>query len=149
LFSSVALDSRPLLLVEDDVQDTELFLLACRELDLQDRIVCLPDAAKAWQVLREARDDVRYPRSLPAVAIIDLRMPGMDGVDFLRAVRTDERLRALPVVVLSSSEEPADVNTCYELGANGYVVKPVDFRRFLSTVQTLVQFWLLVNEPLK
>ncbi len=142
-------EERPLLLVEDDPQDTELFLLACRELGFESRVVCLPDATSAWRMLSDAKNAPEYPRSLPAVAVIDLRMPGMSGQEFIQAVRADERLKPLPLVVLTSSQEPQDITACYYLGVNGYVVKPVEFVRFLRAIQWLVRFWLQTNEPLR
>lgn len=140
---------RQVFLVEDDPQDAELFLLACRELDLDRHVVVLADAAQALKTLRQAASAVLYPRSLPAVAILDLRMPGMNGLDFIDAIRSDPHLAALPLVVLTSSQEPRDVLACYQRGANAYVVKPTDFRQFLEAIQLLVRFWLLVNEPLQ
>lgn len=140
---------RQVFLVEDDPQDAELFLVACRELDLDRHVVILPDAAQALKTLQQAASDPSYPRSVPAVVILDLRMPGMDGLDFIDAVRRNPHLEALPLVVLTSSQEPRDVLACYQRGANAYVVKPTDFRQFLEAIQLLVRFWLLVNEPLQ
>lgn len=138
---------RQVLLVEDDPQDVELFLLACREPGLDRYVLPVPNAGQAYQLLQQAASAATYPRSLPALVIVDLRMPGMDGLEFIELTRANPNLRPVPIVVLSSSQEPTDIMECYRRGANAYVTKPTDFGRFKQAVELVLRFWLVVNEP--
>jgi CheY-like chemotaxis protein len=138
---------RPILLAEDNPNDVELTLTALHSLNLTNEIVVVGDGSEVLDFLyrRNAfrgRSDV-----LPAVILLDLKMPRMDGLETLRQIRSDAALRTLPVVILTSSREESDLAKVYRQGANGYVVKPVDFDQFISAVSQLGVFWALVNEP--
>jgi CheY-like chemotaxis protein len=138
---------RPILLAEDNPNDVELTLTALHSLNLGNEITVVHDGAQALDFLLRRNAFAGRPDVRPVVAIIDLKMPRVDGLETLRQIRQDPMLRNLPVVILTSSREEADVVQGYELGANAYVVKPVDFDAFISAVSQLGVFWVLVNEP--
>jgi CheY-like chemotaxis protein len=138
---------RPILLAEDSPNDVELTLAALHSLNLANEIVVVPDGAQALDFLRRQNRFGARAEMAPAVILLDLKMPKVDGLDVLREIRRDPNLRALPVVILTSSREESDLVRGYELGANAYVVKPVDFDEFISAVTKLGVFWALVNEP--
>lgn len=139
---------RTILLVEDNASDEKLTLLAFRDCGVENRVVVVRDGAEALEYLfAEGRHGHRDPADQPSVVLLDLKLPKLDGVDVLRRLRTDERTRLLPVVILSSSKEDEDVARCYDLGANGYVRKPVEFTAFAEAARTLGVFWLTLNEP--
>lgn len=138
---------RPILLAEDNPNDVELTLTALHSLNLANEICVVRDGAEALDfVFRRGAYAGRADR-MPAVILLDLKMPRVDGLEALRQIRADEKLRALPVVILTSSREESDLVRGYQLGANAYVVKPVDFEAFISAVSQLGVFWALVNEP--
>jgi CheY-like chemotaxis protein len=138
---------RPILLAEDNPNDVELTLSALRSLNLANEIAVVNDGAEALDfLLRRNRFSTR-PDTLPAVILMDLKMPRVDGLEALKRIRADERLCVLPVVILTSSQEESDVVKGYELGANAYVVKPVDFEQFIAAVTRVGVFWALINEP--
>ncbi|HAV62211.1 MAG TPA: two-component system response regulator [Verrucomicrobiales bacterium] len=138
---------KKILLVEDDPLGVELALAALEESRLADQVAVVKDGVEAMNYL--ARKGVYASRGdgEPVVVLLDLKMPRMDGLQLLERVRSDERFRTLPVVMLSSSREETDKKRSYELGANAYVVKPVDFDEFKSTVRRIGRFWAEVNEP--
>jgi CheY-like chemotaxis protein len=138
---------RPILLAEDNPNDVELTLDALHSAHLANEIAVVTDGAAAldWLHRRGAYAD-RAPGA-PAVAILDLKMPRLDGLEALREIRADPALHALPVVILTSSREESDLVESYRLGANAYVVKPVDFTRFINAVSQLGVFWAVINEP--
>ncbi len=137
-----------ILLVEDDARDEKLTLLAFRNCGVENEMVVVRDGAEAIEYLfAEGRYLDRDPNVQPSVVLLDLKLPKLDGVDVLRRLRADERTRLLPVVVLSASKEEEDVVRCYDLGANGYVRKPVEFAAFAAAAKTLGIFWLTLNEP--
>ncbi len=139
---------RMILLVEDDASDEKLTLLAFRNCGVENEMVVVRDGAEAIEYLfAEGRYLDRDPNVQPSVVLLDLKLPKLDGVDVLRRLRADERTRLLPVVVLSASKEEEDVVRCYDLGANGYVRKPVEFAAFAAAAKTLGIFWLTLNEP--
>jgi len=139
---------RMILLVEDNASDEKLTLLAFRNCGVENEMVVVRDGAEALEYLfAEGRYLDRDPNVQPAVVLLDLKLPKLDGVDVLRRLRADERTRLLPVVVLSASKEEEDVVRCYDLGANGYVRKPVEFAAFAAAAKTLGIFWLTLNEP--
>jgi CheY-like chemotaxis protein len=138
--------AKRILLVEDNEQDVELTLSALEEYQLANEILVMRDAASALEFLRPADCSLR-PAPLPAVIFLDLKMANMDGLDLLRSLKSDESLRQIPVVVLTSSRETQDVLRSYEFGVNAYVVKPVDIREFMSSIKQLGCFWARVNEP--
>lgn len=138
---------RPLLVVEDSANDLELMLEALREHHLANRVDVARDGEEALQYLRrEGRHAARQAED-PVVVLLDLKMPKVDGLDVLRAVKGDPRLRSIPIVMVTSSREERDLVMSYRLGANAYVVKPVDFPGFVAAVKELGTFWAVLNEP--
>jgi CheY-like chemotaxis protein len=138
---------RPILLAEDNPNDVELTLSALHTLNLANEIVIVGDGAEAldWLYRRGAFAGRTSPG--PAVVIIDLKMPRVSGLEVLRQIRSDPSLGKLSIVILTSSREESDLVKGYELGANAYVVKPVDFEDFIAAVSRLGVFWALLNEP--
>jgi len=145
--SPVVTEHIDLFLVEDQPSDAELTLRALRDLDLAKRFHRIGDGAQALDFLfgRAAHAD-RSVADAPGLILLDLKLPKVSGHEVLRALKSDERTRHIPVVVLSSSGERSDVERCYALGANSYVVKPVDFDAFTNTVQRIGTYWLQMNE---
>jgi len=137
---------RPILLAEDNPNDVELTLTALHSLNLRNEITVVHDGAQALDFLHPRNGFAGRADVPPVVAILDLKMPRLDGLEALRQIRQDPDLRTIPVVILTSSREEADVVKGYELGVNAYVVKPVDFDAFISAVSQLGIFWALVNE---
>jgi len=138
---------RTILLVEDSAADAEMAIDALREARLANPIVHVEDGAEALDYLlcRERFAD-RVPGN-PAVVLLDIHMPRINGLELLRQIRSDPALKALPVVILTSSREDADLVQSWDLGVNAYVVKPVDDGQFMQAVRTLGYFWAVVNEP--
>ena len=137
-----------ILLVEDNPYDAELTLRALRQVNLGDRVTWLRDGAETLEFLFGASGVASLPGSAPPkLVLLDLKLPKVEGQEVLRRIKGDPRTRMIPVVILTSSREDGDVRGSYEAGANGYVVKPVDFVRFTATIKQLGQFWLQVNEP--
>jgi len=135
------------LLAEDNAKDVELTLAALDEHHLANDVVVVRDGAEAWEYLcRHGRYAARSPGS-PAVVLLDLKMPKVDGLEVLKRMRADESLRTVPVVILTSSREERDVVESYRLGVNAYVVKPVAFDEFIVAVKNLGLFWAVLNEP--
>jgi CheY-like chemotaxis protein len=138
---------RPILLAEDSPNDVELTLTALHTLNLANPIVVVNDGSQALDFLRRKNKYAGRADQAPAVVLLDLKMPRVDGLEALRQIRADAQLRTLPVVILTSSREEADLVKGYELGANAYVVKPVGFDEFISAISQLGVFWAVVNEP--
>ncbi|MEJ7729601.1 MAG: response regulator [Polyangiaceae bacterium] len=136
-----------ILLVEDNESDEKLTLLAFRKTGVANDIVVQRDGAAALAYIFETGEFTGRTGGLPTVVLLDLNLPKIDGLEVLRRIRADERTRFLPVVVLTGSKEDEDVLKSYELGANAYVRKPVEFSRFAEAARTLGLFWLLLNEP--
>lgn len=135
------------LLVEDDPNDVELSLGALARHKIANRVDVARDGAEALDYLhRRGRFAERAPGT-PVVVLLDLKLPRVDGLEVLREMKKDPALRAVPVVVLSSSRESVDLRSAYELGANAYVVKPVDFGQFQTAVRQVGLFWAVINEP--
>jgi len=135
-----------ILLAEDNPKDVELTLEALSEHNLANEVMVVKDGVEAMEYLRrEGKFKLRSP-GLPAVLLLDIKMPRMDGLEVLSAVRGDPSLKLLPVVILSSSREEQDLIRSYELGVNAYVVKPVDFSEFLQAIKLLGVFWAIINE---
>lgn len=140
--------SRIILLVEDNPDDVELTLRAFERSKVVNEIVVARDGAEALEYLFATGSHAgRALGAMPEVVLLDLKLPKVDGLDVLRRIRADERTRRLPVVVLTSSNEERDVLRSYDLGANSFVRKPVDFAQFLEAAQQLGLYWLVVNEP--
>lgn len=135
------------LLAEDSSKDVELTLEALAEYRLANEVVVTRDGAEAWSYLKRAGKYADRAPGNPAVVLLDLKMPKMDGLDVLKRMRADESLRVVPVVILTSSREERDVVESYELGVNAYVVKPVAFQEFITAVRSLGLFWAVLNQP--
>ncbi|MDP2957866.1 MAG: response regulator [Longimicrobiales bacterium] len=136
------------LLVEDNPTDAELTLRALRGKGLRNSLVVVEDGAQALDFLfARGKWSHRDIASGPKMVLLDLRLPKVDGIEVLREVKSDERTRQIPVVILTSSRQDPDIQRCYELGANSYIVKPVDFDKFAVCVAEVGLYWLLLNEP--
>jgi CheY-like chemotaxis protein len=140
-------DARRILLAEDSANDAALAQAALRGTGLAGDIVVVRDGAQALDYLYRRGEFANREPGLPAVVLLDLKMPKVDGLEVLRIIKGDPELRALPVVILTSSREEQDVVMSYSLGVNAYVVKPVDFQAFVEAVKMLGGFWAVVNEP--
>jgi CheY-like chemotaxis protein len=136
-----------ILLVEDDPKDVELTLTALEEYKLANEVVVTRDGEEALDYLYRRGNFETRSSDNPAVLLLDLKLPKVDGLEVLQQMKSDEKLRMIPVVVLTSSHEERDMVTSYKLGVNAYVVKPVDFHEFVNAVKELGIFWALVNEP--
>jgi len=137
---------KPILIAEDNPNDAELTLEALAENNLANRVVLVRDGVEVLEYLRREGKYSERKRENPAVTILDIKMPRMDGIEALRAIRDEPALRNLPVVMLTSSREEQDLVRSYELGVNAYVRKPVRFGDFFSAVKQLGSFWALLNE---
>jgi CheY-like chemotaxis protein len=135
-----------ILLAEDSANDVELTLAALEEHRLANEIVVVRDGAEALDYLHARGAYANRPPGNPALLLLDLKMPKVDGLDVLRAIKADAGLKTIPVVMLTSSREERDLITSYELGVNSYVVKPVDFSEFMDAVRQIGIFWAVVNE---
>lgn len=137
-----------ILLVEDNPTDAELCIRALKTHNLANKLVWVKDGAEALDFLNGRGDFARRSASnLPKVVMLDLRLPKVDGLEVIRHIRSDDRLKLIPIVVLTSSKDDRDVHESYELGANAFVSKPVEFNEFAAAVAQLGLFWLLVNKP--
>lgn len=138
---------KPILLVEDNPHDLELTLIALEKSQLANEVIVVRDGAEALDYLYARGDYADRQKGNPAVVLLDLKLPKVDGLEVLREVRTAPDLRALPVVMLTSSREEQDLIRSYELNVNAYVVKPVDFKEFVRAISDLGIFWAVLNEP--
>jgi CheY-like chemotaxis protein len=136
-----------ILIVEDDPNDVELTLTALGEYNLANEVVIARDGQQALDYLFCRGEFRNRPNDNPAVMLLDLKLPRVDGLEVLQQVKADARLRMIPVVVLTSSHEEKDKMRSYDLGVNAYVVKPVDFHEFVNAVKELGVFWAVINEP--
>lgn len=136
-----------ILLVEDDPNDIELTLAALEEYNLSNEIVVARDGVEALDYLYRRGAFAERPAGHPIVIMLDLKLPKLDGVQVLQQLKLDEAMRLIPVVILTSSRESQDLEECYKLGANAYVVKPVRFSEFIEAVKQIGIFWALINEP--
>ena len=136
-----------ILLVEDDPKDVELTMTALEEYNLSNEVVVTTDGEEALDYLYYRGRFQRRSDENPAVMLLDLKLPKVDGLEVLQAIKADDNLKMIPVVVLTSSREERDMVTSYKLGVNAYVVKPVDFHEFVNAIKELGVFWALVNEP--
>ena len=135
-----------ILLAEDNEKDVELTLAAMEEHHLANEVVVVSDGAEALDYLYRRGKFAARQNGQPAVVLLDLKMPKVDGLEVLRVIKSSPELKSLPVVMLTSSHEEQDLVQSYRLGVNAYVVKPVDFRQFISAVKELGIFWALVNQ---
>jgi two-component system, response regulator len=139
--------NRHFLLVEDDQGTVEMVRYALGDGDSSIEMVHLQDGAEALDYLHGRNKFHGREHGSPAVMLLDLKMPRIDGLEVLRRVKNDAHLKILPIVMLTSSKNPGDIRKCYESGANAYVVKPVDFQRFIVVIKQLVAFWMTINQP--
>ncbi|HTR82090.1 MAG TPA: response regulator [Bacteroidota bacterium] len=135
-----------ILLVEDNPKDVELTLAALEEHKLANEVVVARDGAEGLEYLRREGNFKLRGQGNPAVILLDLKMPKVDGLEVLRQVKSDPELKTIPVVMLTSSREEKDLVMSYKLGVNAYVVKPVNFQEFVDAVKELGVFWALINE---
>ena len=136
-----------ILIVEDDPNDVELTLTALADYNLANEVVVARDGQQALDYLYCRAEFSARATGNPAVMLLDLKMPKVGGLEVLQQVKSDERLKMIPVVVLTSSHEEKDMMRSYSLGVNAYVVKPVDFHEFVNAVKELGVFWAVINEP--
>ena len=136
-----------ILLAEDDLKDVELTVNALNEHNLANDIMVVRDGAEALDYLYRRGAFAQEPDGNPIVILLDLKMPKVDGIQVLRQIKSDKNLQTVPVVILTSSRESQDLQTCYQLGVNAYVVKPVKFSDFVEAVREIGVFWALINEP--
>jgi two-component system response regulator len=141
-------DAMEILLVEDDLQDAQLTLRALQNENLKNRIVVARDGEEALDYMFcRGIHSSRSPDHLLKLVLLDLKLPKVDGLQVLREIKTSPELRAVPVVVLTSSSEQRDIVESYKLGVNSYIQKPVDIAQFRQTIKTLGLYWLVVNQP--
>ena len=138
---------KKILLAEDDANDVELTLGALAEHNLANEVFLVTDGADALDYLFRRGAYAERPQGDPVVILLDIKMPKVDGLEVLRQIKADARLRVIPVVIMTSSREEQDLVESYRLGVNAYVVKPVDFKEFVDAVRQLGMFWGIVNQP--
>ena len=137
-----------ILLVEDNPTDVELTLRAFKARNFANQVFVARDGAEALDFFfGDGSHPLRDIGVVPKVVLLDLKLPKVDGLEVLRRLKADERTRAIPVVILTSSREEPDIAAAYRLGANSYIVKPVDFEAFARAVSEVGLYWLLLNEP--
>ena len=136
-----------ILLVEDDPKDVELTLTALEEYNLANEVIVARDGEEALEYLYSRGKFKTRSSDNPAVVLLDLKLPKVDGLEVLKQIKSEEKLRMIPVVVLTSSKEEKDMVASYRLGVNAYVVKPVDFHEFVNAIKELGVFWAVINEP--
>lgn len=138
---------RPILLVEDNLKDIELVLAALKKNNFANEVAVARDGAEALDFLYRRGQYQARADHLPIVMLLDLKLPKKDGLEVLREVKRDEALKVIPVVMLTSSREEADLVKSYQLGVNAYVVKPVGFQQFVEAIKQTGMFWAVINEP--
>ncbi len=137
-----------ILLVEDNLSDEELTLHALKRHNLSNKIFVVRDGAEALEfIFGTGKYSERDNNCHPKVILLDLKLPKVDGLEVLRKVKADPKTKQIPVVVLTSSSEESDIVESYKLGANSYIVKPVDFKQFTDSIRELGMYWLLLNKP--
>ncbi|MFO0577739.1 MAG: response regulator [Polyangia bacterium] len=138
---------KPILLVEDNPKDLELALLALEKSNLANEVVTVRDGKEALDYLFRRGVHADRQQGNPAVVLLDLKLPKVDGIQVLEKIKAEPSLQAVPVVMLTTSREEKDLLRSYQLGVNAYVVKPVAFKDFIDAIQELGVFWAVVNEP--
>jgi CheY-like chemotaxis protein len=140
-------NNRKILLVEDNPDDVELTLRAFKKNNIINKIIVKRDGAEALDYFF-GKDGVadKHNNALPIVILLDLKIPKKNGIEVLKKLKADERTKLIPIVILTSSKEPIDLLSCYKLGCNSYIRKPVDFSQFMEMVKQLGLYWLLINE---
>jgi two-component system response regulator len=139
-------DLRTILLVEDSMADAEMAIDALREAKLANPVVHVEDGVECLDWLYRRGQYADRPEGDPSVILLDIKMPRMDGLEVLKQLRTEDKWKRLPVVILSSSREESDLARSWDLGVNAYVLKPVDVQQFFTAVQTLGHFWAVLNQ---
>ena len=139
--------SKHILLVEDNDNDAELTLAILKECDPATGVDVVRDGAEALDYLHRRDAYATRPHGDPVVVLLDLKMPKVTGAEVLREVKSNEKLKCIPVVMLTSSREAQDLRECYRLGANGYVVKPMDAKHFTQAITNIGAYWSVTNEP--
>lgn len=136
-----------ILLVEDNPNDVELALYAFRQNGIEERVRVARDGEEALEFLQcRGRYDGRLRSEGPAIILLDLKLPKVDGFQVLQTIRQDEALRSVPVIALTTSNEHSDIEKCYRLGVNSYILKPVEFEQFSGAVRSIIQYWLILNQ---
>ena len=136
-----------ILLVEDNMGDAELTMRALKKDNLTNKLVHVKNGAEALDyIFAEGTYCHRNEKNLPQIIVLDLKMPKVNGIEVLQKIKADERTRKIPVIILTSSKEDPDIDKCYSLGANSYVVKPVEFGKFVKAVNDLGLYWLMLNQ---
>jgi CheY-like chemotaxis protein len=138
---------KPILLIEDNPRDLELTLVALERSQLANEVIVMRDGAEALDYLFRRGSYERRSEGNPAVLLLDLKLPKVDGLEVLKEIRDSQLLRSMPVVMLTSSREEPDLQRAYQLGVNAYVVKPVEFKDFVAAICDLGIFWAVLNEP--
>lgn len=141
------MEAKKILLVEDSRKDIDLTLAALEEHHLANEVVVARNGVEALDYFYQRGEFAGRPNGHPVVVLLDLKMPKMDGLEVLRHVKSDEELRRIPIVVLTSSREEQDIVRSYDFGVNAYVVKPVAFENFIDVVKQLGLFWVITNQP--
>jgi CheY-like chemotaxis protein len=141
------MELRRILLVEDDTNDVELTLKAFGEHNLANEVMVTRDGEEALDLLHRRGKYKNLPEGNPELILLDLKMPKVDGLEVLRHIRADEKLKLIPTIILTTSREEKDIIDSYNLGVNAYVVKPVGFEEFVEAVRELGLFWAVLNEP--
>lgn len=137
---------KSILLAEDNPNDVELTLEALAENKIANPIVVVKDGVEALEYLRREGNYEHVSKGNPCMILLDIKMPRMDGIETLRAIRTDDKLKSIPTVILTSSREEKDIFNAYGLGVNAYVLKPVVFQKFIEAVKQIGSFWAVLNE---
>jgi CheY-like chemotaxis protein len=145
--NTLTLPLKRILLVDDSPRDTELALDALAQHNLANEVLALRDGVEALDYLYRRGQFADRAAGQPAVVLLDLKMPKVGGLEVLRQMKSDPQLKMIPVVVLTSSREEQDLDNCYQLGANAYIVKPVGFEEFAEAVRQVGVFWAMMNEP--
>ena len=137
-----------ILLVEDNMDDAEMTIHALRKNNLANKLIHMKDGEEALDFLFGTGNFIGRDVNLkPSLILLDLKMPKIDGLEVLERVKSNEATKKIPVVILTSSKEDPDVSKCYELGANSYIVKPVEFGSFIKAVSELGMYWMILNQP--
>jgi CheY-like chemotaxis protein len=136
-----------ILLAEDNAHDVELTLAALGEHNLANEVVVVRDGAEALDYLFKRGPFAGHANGLPVVVLLDLKMPKVDGLEVLKQMKADSALKHIPVVMITSSREEQDLIRSYQLGVNAYVVKPMDFAQFVTSIKEVGYFWAIINEP--
>ena len=141
------IDLRTILLVEDSPKDVELTLEALSENNLANNVVPLKDGVEALEFLRYQGKYIQRKKGNPAVILLDIKMPKMNGIEVLKHIRANPDFKLIPVIMVTSSREERDLVESYKLGANSYVVKPIDVVQFIDAIKVLGQYWAVINQP--